>query len=259
MDKKKPEPKSEDGLILTPGGWRPKSEVHFVERGHHVSGAGGRLKIVHTETGKTVKDLGALPKARLERGGKPILRVQPAGKKKGAPAPAPITDGWIVYSGWTNNSTNPISYFKTRWIVPPEPATDNGQTIFLFNGIQQTSAGPFILQPVLQWGSSAAGGGSYWSITNWYVNGQGGTALHGPLIAVNPGDVLEGIMTLTGQTGTNFNYLSAFTGHPTADLTVNNISELHWANETLECYAFGHPFHGSASHDQLAGPQRCYR
>jgi hypothetical protein len=152
-------------------------------------------------------------------------------------AAAPMTDGWIVYSGWTNVSGNPISYFKTQWIVPPDPATDNGQTVFLFNGIQSFGANVFILQPVLQWGTSAAGGGSYWAIANWYV-GSDGTALFGSLVQVNPGDVLEGIMTLTGQTGANSNYLSSFSGHATADLTVNNIPELTWANETLECYGF---------------------
>ena len=220
--------------VLTPGGWRPKSKVHFVELGHHISGEeGGRLKIVHTESGKTIKDLGVLLEAPSAKRRKPGMPMKVAAKRKRAPAPAPITDGWIVYSGWTNGSGNPISYFGTRWTVPPNPATDNGQTIFLFNGIQPTTGPAFILQPVLQWGSSAAGGGSYWSITNWYV-GSDGTALHGPLIQVNPGDILEGVMTLTGQTGTNFNYLSSFSGHPTADLTVNNIAELAWANETLE-------------------------
>jgi hypothetical protein len=232
--------RGKEELVLTPGGWRSKSKVHFVEPGHHISGEGGRLTIVHTETGKIIKDLGILPEAPVDKEKKPGMPMKVATKRKVAPAPitpAPITDGWIVYSGWTNVSGNPISYFRTQWTVPPDPATDNGQTVFLFNGIQSFGADVFILQPVLQWGPSFAGGGSYWSIANWYV-GSDGTALVGSLIQVNPGDILEGIMTLTGQTGTNFNYLSSFSGHPTADLTVSNIAELTWANETLECYDF---------------------
>ena len=47
-------------LVLTPGGWRPKSKVHFVPPDHHVSGKGDRLAIVHNETGKVLKDLGPI-------------------------------------------------------------------------------------------------------------------------------------------------------------------------------------------------------
>jgi hypothetical protein len=269
-----PAPAGGEELVLTPGGWRPKAKVHFVEPGQQVSGKGGRLAIVHSATGKLIKDLGAYPKAdketateaakaKVKRSGRPMkvaegpmgasrrARPRPMAAPAGAPgmstadaplpsvpgpeSPAPITDGWIVYSGWTNASANPISYFKTQWAVPPAPSTDHTQTVFLFNGIQSFGTDVFILQPVLQWGPSHAGGGSYWSITNWYV-GSDGTALFGPLIQVNPGDVLEGIMTLTGQIGTDFDYLCSFTGHPTADLTVTNVAELTWANETLECY-----------------------
>jgi hypothetical protein len=63
-----------------------------------------------------------------------------------------LGSGWITYASWTNNTGAPISLFSTSWIVPPAPATQSGQTIFLFSGIQNSG---FIYQPVLQWGSSA--------------------------------------------------------------------------------------------------------
>src|SRR5207302_9165168 len=53
---------------------------------------------------------------------------------------------------------------------------------------------------------------------------------------VNPGDVLRGIMTLTGHSGSDFSYLSFFDGFPSADLQVTDVYQLVWANETLECY-----------------------
>jgi len=94
-----------------------------------------------------------------------------------------------------------------------------------------------ILQPVLQWGNSPAGGGSFWAITNWFVGSpETGIALHGPLVQVNSGDILQGIMTLQGQSGNKFSYRSSFNGFPSCDLSISDIEELTWANETLECY-----------------------
>jgi hypothetical protein len=226
----------ESELVVTPGGWRPKSQVHRVEPGQHISGKGRRLKIIETATGKVIKDLGDLSTKKHSR-------AEPPAKNAGAMAPLPDYS-WIANTGWTNNSGEPIAYFSTTWIVPPAPAANDNQLVYLFNGLEQSGSGasplgPYILQPVLQWGFGYAGGGSYWTITNWYVDGQGGTALHKPLINVNPGDVLQGIMTLTGQSGTEFSYLSSFAGYPNADLTVADIDELTWACETLECYGPG--------------------
>lgn len=218
-----------DELVLTPGGWRPKSKVHYVKSGHHVEVQDKKLKIVETETGNVIKDIVDLSKIPNESRIKTEVN-------KGISGTAPITNGWIANAEWTNDNGVPISYFGTSWIVPSAPSNEDNQTIFLFNGIQQTPSGPFILQPVLQWGPSFAGGGNYWSIANWYVDGQGGVALHSDLVQVNTGDIVTGIMALTGQSGTSFNYLSSFDGYPTTNLTVNNIDELKWANITLECY-----------------------
>ena len=46
------------------------------------------------------------------------------------------------------------------WQVPPPPSVqDSGEVVFLFNGIQNYGTNFGILQPVLQWGVSAAGAG----------------------------------------------------------------------------------------------------
>jgi hypothetical protein len=147
-----------------------------------------------------------------------------------------LGSGWIVYTYWNNGMGRPITSFLTTWEVPPVPATSSGQTIFLFNGIQNYGENYGILQPVLQWGESAAGGGPYWTISSWYVtfNGQ---AFHTTLIPVNPGDVLVGAMTLTGQTGTSFSYNCEFLGISGTLLPIENIAELLWCNETLEAYS----------------------
>jgi hypothetical protein len=229
------QPYGEEERVLTPGGWRPKSSVHQIETGHHLSAKDGRLRKVHTATGKVVADLGEVassaPPKRPRGGGPP---------KKDAPYPE---NGWIINSGWSNTSSTPISYFGTEWVVPPAPSSQDGQTLFVWNGLEQSGSGaapegPYVLQPVLQWGQSYNGtewwGGNYWAIANWYV---GSTTLAGPvLIPVNPGDSLQGIVTLIAQSAAGFNYTSSFAGYPTADLSVTDIAQLTWACETLEAY-----------------------
>jgi hypothetical protein len=54
-------------LVVTPGGWRPKSETHRLEPGQHISGKGARLRIIETATGKVVKDLGPSSKPKHGR------------------------------------------------------------------------------------------------------------------------------------------------------------------------------------------------
>ena len=142
---------SED-TVLTPGGLRPRSLVHELQPGYRVSGADGRLRTLDP-SGQVVADHGLVP---VKPRGFPLLpRNVNRPPRPGGVAPD-LGSGWITYASWTNDTGTPVSRFATTWVVPPAPATRSGQTIFLFNGIQNST---MIYQPVLQWGSSAAGGG----------------------------------------------------------------------------------------------------
>jgi Domain of unknown function (DUF4214) len=216
----------DEELVLTPGGFRPKSKVHFIRPGHSLRLVQGRHKEVDAQ-GAEVMDLGAL-EARPE--GLPIM-PRHVMRAKG-PVPA-FGSGWIAYADWTNTTGKPVSSFTTKWMVPPVPHTSSGQTIFLFNGIQNSS---MIYQPVLQWGPSAAGGGAYWAVASWYADGQGGGSHYSTLVRVNPGDVLTGVMTLTAQSAHGFSYNCDFTGIANTSLVIQNVQELTWCIETLEAY-----------------------
>jgi len=219
-------------LVLTPGGYRSRSQVHPIEPDHFLDLSTGNLKKMHV-SGAEVADFGRL---QLKAGPGPLMpgNVSRHPSVLAAPAMAPaLGSGWITYAYWTNNSGHPVSRFATTWVVPPAPATDHGQTIFLFNGIQNST---MIYQPVLQWGPSAAGGGSYWAIASWYVDGQGGPAFHSNLIRVNPGDVLVGVMWQTGQSGNKFSYGCQFQGIANSGLPISNVEELTWNIQTLEAY-----------------------
>jgi hypothetical protein len=204
-------------LVLTPGGYRHPSLVHRVEPGHALHITDGKLRII---------DLATNASADI-----PDVMVQP-GDVPG------FGSGWIAYAYWLNTTGHPISSFRTTWQVPSVPATQSGQTIYLFNGIDPSNVSSGILQPVLQWGPSPAGGGSYWSVASWYVSGNG-HAFHTTPVHVNTGDTVVGVMTLTAESGGNFNYTSEFQGMPATILPVHNLPELVWCNQTLEAYSVG--------------------
>ncbi|MFC0430528.1 hypothetical protein [Kutzneria buriramensis] len=200
-------------LVITPGGPRRRSTVHLVEQGHRLARVDGELHLL---------DAASTLLTRF------TLR-EPVGENV---TPA-FGSGWITFSSWLNGTGTPISSFTTTWTVPRAPSTHSGQTIFLFNGIEPND-GSHILQPVLQWGPSAAGGGNFWAVASWYVGG--GNAFHSTLVPVNEGDVLVGVMTLNSQSGNSFNYTSTFTNVANTSLTVANNPQLTWATETLEAY-----------------------
>jgi hypothetical protein len=149
-------------------------------------------------------------------------------------ATTPFTDnGWVTYAWWFNQSGKPISYFDTTWSVPAPPSTYNGQTIFQFNSIEPGD-GNAILQPVLQYGPSAAGGGQYWGVACWYVRGN--TAFVSSLQPVSPNESLTGIIKLLSHKGRKFSYSCQFFGFPGSMLRVHGIRQLVWLTETLEVY-----------------------
>jgi len=259
-------------LVLTPGGYKPRNLVHHVPALHGVRMRGMLAEIVHPD-GRVLNAVGEiapretgrplmpghvsrlLPDRSLRhpsnrerppffggsRGEDGIPRTEGRSSEESRggidvlerTVPFATIDGWVSYSSWSNTTGNPISRFATTWEVPAEPANAGDQTIFLFNGIQNST---MIYQPVLQWGPSAAGGGQYWSIASWYADGETGVSFHTDLVNVNVGDVLVGVMTLTGESGGKFSYNCEFTGIGNTSLPISDVEELTWAIETLEAY-----------------------
>ncbi len=227
-------PATATDLVLTPGGFRPSAEVHRIESGAVVDGAQHNFQKLDL-AGKVLATFGIIePKPA----GTPLMPANvtlhpglAAAAAAGRAVPA-LGSGWICYASWTEND-KPISLFTTSWVVPPAPATQSGQTVFLFNGIQNAT---MIYQPVLQWGSSAAGGGNYWSVACWYADGQNGKSFYSSLVRVNPGQVLTGVMTESAQGPNGFSYNCQFVGVPNTSLPIQNVQQLTWAVQTLECY-----------------------
>ena len=224
---------SDSTIVNTPFGPRHKADVVYVEDGYALTYVGGHLQKVLKSTGKMVKDFGV--QAPLK-----YLTTLNTGKGKlatfstNATVPS-LGSGWITDGSWTNSTGNPLTYFSTNWIVPSNPTGSDGQTLFLFNGLQDgTTSTSHILQPVLQWGTSAAGGGNYWSVGNWYAGCATCTALYTSLSTVSAGTNLQGVMQQTAQSGSNYSYSSSFVGYNS--LSVSNVPQLYDVYETMEAY-----------------------
>jgi len=101
-----------------------------------------------------------------------------------------MTDGWVLD---TYYGANIFTSFNGSWNVPTAPSKSSGQTIFTFTGLEGTyESNLYIIQPVLQWGSSGAGGGKYWAIASWYAFASSG--FYSPVKTVSAGNTIVGDM-----------------------------------------------------------------
>lgn len=176
------EPADRKDLVLRPGGYSPKSSVHSVNPGQAViqdkKGVrvmadsdlvltpGGRDRsLVHLIEPKHALVVDEHEFSKLNLTTKAAKKIQDTIR---ANVPA-LGSGWVSYAFWNNGTGATLKSFNTTWIVPKSPAAEENplQTIFLFNGVQNYGSNFGILQPVLQWGTSAApGGGNFWAVTS---------------------------------------------------------------------------------------------
>jgi hypothetical protein len=112
-----------------------------------------------------------------------------------------LPDSWWLAAWWL--SPKQVVSVTAKWTVPAAPKS-NGATVFLFPSIMPNDNGTAILQPVLQWGPSAAGGGSYWTIASWFVPPNGAEAWTSPLLYTASGRVLTGTMKRSSGTSSKW-------------------------------------------------------
>jgi hypothetical protein len=141
----------------------------------------------------------------------------------------PTANGWIEYAQLS--SSNDFSQITANWTVPTPPLTPYipSQTYFTFPGIESDS---FIIQPVIQFGTSGAGGGQYWGMASWQCGPPGG-CYHSPLKIISHGDLIHGSIS-SGCTGGNC--LWSIT---TKDLTTGDTTNFSTIDTDQYYLAFG--------------------
>lgn len=105
---------------------------------------------------------------------------------------------WKAWAQVNTTGLPSVSSLNSTWVVPGPPQdTTGGQTLFWWNGVEpaDTSA---VLQPVLQWGPSAAGGDNSWAYSSWYVSATHGSHFS-KLEKVQTGDAVTGRNTLNAD------------------------------------------------------------
>jgi hypothetical protein len=199
--------------VLTPGGYRHRSMVCQLPPGAYIRRRGGSVEFRKNGSRKLIDRC---------RADAPYLAYPEAGS------------GWAAWASWQNPTETPISEFVTTWVVPQPPQSQVGQTVFLFNSLEN-AAQTEIIQPVLQWGNPNNEGGNYWAIRTWYV-APGAMAIqnHDP-IQVSVGSTLTGRIGMVPGDG-GYVYSVQFDGYPDLNLSVDVTNELVLATETLESY-----------------------
>jgi hypothetical protein len=115
----------------------------------------------------------------------------------------PGGSSWVESVGATPTApTTSYGKITATWTVPPAPSSNDGQTLFFFPGFEDCGNTLSILQPVLQYGVSAAGGGNYWAIASWNCCITDVT-WYSPLVNVSPGHTLLGTISSTCKPGGN--------------------------------------------------------
>lgn len=165
------------GYVVTPHGLVHGSCVGAIAAGERISAAG---LLVRANGAR--EQLAACPFPRLNAHTlEPIVHGDDF---------LPTTSGWIEASYWTSPAA--LGFLRAVFTVPSLPESTGG-TVFFFPGAEPGD-GSTILQPVLQYGSSAAGGGDSWTAASWFCCPAGWSFYSTP-IEVNAGDTLFGTMT----------------------------------------------------------------
>jgi len=206
-------------MAVTPNGRRPATCVHGpIDESHTVHDLGSHVEIRDNQ-GKVVKIVGPceFPNNYV----------------------APLPSGWAAYV--YDQGTGPtINTYNGAWTVPPNPKDMGAQTLFLFTGLQDNfsmdrrsrkdiPSVTNIIQPVLQFGPSEAGGGTYWSMASWYVDSNL-NAYYSALTKTMPNNNIQGNMIM--------NQINQVWSIQTIDTTANQMTTLNIATNTTEPWAF---------------------
>ena len=215
-------------FVITPFGYYDESCVTHLAKGDEVRKDENAIK--HADG--TFDDIHVCAFPHYKATGEKVIGDE-APAKTSTKEPT-ISHAWVEYASTTTSTS--FGELVAEWNVPSTPTANNGQTVYLFPGMEDYADVVTIIQPVLGWNSDFA---SAWGIASWNCC-KSGTVFEATPTRVNPGDTILGYMFDTCASGT----LSCPTWDiVTYDLTLGKYSEL--LNTSSQGQTFNWAFAGA--------------
>ena len=175
------------GFLITPFGYYHPSCVNHLAKGDVLRQDENAVE--HADGTSENIEKCAFPHYRAD--GEKVVGDEPAGTH-----PPDISHAWVEYAS-IHDSPN-YGQIYSEWGVPGNPSTNDGQTVYLFNGLEAYTDDLTIIQPVLGWNSDYS---SAWGIAAWNCC-YNGNVWEGTPAKTNPGDHLEGYVFNNCSAGT---------------------------------------------------------
>jgi len=158
---------------------------------------------------------------------------------------------WKTWAQYQN--TELISSLTGYWTVPPQPTSSDSQILYFWNGVEPTDNSE-VLQPVLQWGYTPAGGGDFWGVASWFVSANFGSVVS-PLVDSSPNDVIKGYNFRQANGTWTINGTDTNTAQSAVISYTPDESDYSYAYEVLEAYTLSgcddYPPTGEVTFDQI--------
>ncbi|HEY3221374.1 MAG TPA: hypothetical protein VGJ80_11630 [Gemmatimonadales bacterium] len=206
--------------VATPAGWRHPSCVHGIDNGSRIEEA---------PDGYVVTD----KKGRVRHIPRCAFPSRGNGPRNEANVPA-YNPNWVEFDTVQAAQTGSTSFAQITadWIVPPVPPATyaSNQVYFTFPGLESNH---YILQPVIQYGFSGAGGGNFWAMASWKCFG-GSDCFHAPATAVQiaAGDAIHGSVVASNCAGGNCTWTVTGTDQTSGASAVyssTDVQAFYWA------------------------------
>ncbi len=176
------------GYVVTPFGYFHPSCVHAVGHGEVLLGD-GRIK----RTDGTTSAMQVCRYARYTKNGTRIALGDsppgPVSPRRGLAYRTPEADGWLEASWYHQRA--PFGGISARWLVPSAPASNVGQVLYYFPGLEDYENVVSILQPVLAWNGF---NDQAWTIASWNCCTSGNANYSTPESAAS-GDAIVGTVS----------------------------------------------------------------